>query len=258
MSWYVILCLPIILVQQDLKLLKNVEALATLGIYAQNEAENIVITVGKLHNINIQKISSIHKFILKMQQISGSHDLRSPGHAYPKIIESTFSFPQFVPACKRSVYSICSFLRHNQFESPMIRLTTPIFDQPTQKRFDQLLIFVNLYQHAINQFFHLFRYSQFQCPVNRLATPIFDHNFQSPFNLHEFVPACKKSVDSICSFLSNSQIQSPVTRLPTSIFDHAQSKTFQQTFNFCKFLSTCTNEAISLICSTEIVDLKIL
>ena len=34
--------LPIILVQQDLKLLKNVEALATLGIYAQNEAENIV------------------------------------------------------------------------------------------------------------------------------------------------------------------------------------------------------------------------
>ena len=42
MSWYVILCLPIILVQQDLKLLKNVEALVTLGIYAQNEAENTV------------------------------------------------------------------------------------------------------------------------------------------------------------------------------------------------------------------------
>ena len=41
MPWQVILCLPITLVQ-DLKLLKNVEDLANLGIYAQNEAENIV------------------------------------------------------------------------------------------------------------------------------------------------------------------------------------------------------------------------
>lgn len=42
MLWQVILCLPIILVQQDLKLLKNVEALATLEMYAQNEAVNII------------------------------------------------------------------------------------------------------------------------------------------------------------------------------------------------------------------------
>ena len=34
--------MPIILVQRDLKLLKNVEALATLEMYAQNEAENII------------------------------------------------------------------------------------------------------------------------------------------------------------------------------------------------------------------------
>ena len=28
-------------------------------------------------------------------------------HAHPNIIKSTFSFPEFVAACKKSVYSIC-------------------------------------------------------------------------------------------------------------------------------------------------------
>ena len=32
-------------------------------------------------------------------------------HAHQKIIEVTFSFPEFVSACKKSVYSIYSFLR---------------------------------------------------------------------------------------------------------------------------------------------------
>ena len=36
-------------------------------------------------------------------------------HVHPKFIEATFSFPKFVPACKKSVYSICSFLRYSQF-----------------------------------------------------------------------------------------------------------------------------------------------
>ena len=68
--------------------------------------------------ISIQKFSSIHKFILKMQQILGSHELKALTifeHAHLKNIASTFSFPGFVPACKKSVYSICSFLRYNQF-----------------------------------------------------------------------------------------------------------------------------------------------
>ena len=46
-------------------------------------------------------------------------------------------------------------------------------------------------------------------PVTRLATPIFGHshpkNFQSLFNMYEFVPPCKKSVNFICSFLRYSQ-----------------------------------------------------
>ena len=72
-------------------------------------------------------------------------------HAHPKIIEATFSFPEFALALKKSAYSICAFLRYNQFKSPVTRLVTPIFDHTHPKIFDQLLIYVNLHQHAKNQ-----------------------------------------------------------------------------------------------------------
>ena len=52
-----------------------------------------------------------------------------------KIIESTFNFPEFVPAWKKSVYSICSFLRYSQFWIPVTRLATPIFHHAQQKNF---------------------------------------------------------------------------------------------------------------------------
>ena len=55
-------------------------------------------------------------------------------HTHPKIIEITFSFPEFVPECKKekkSVHSVYSFLRYNQLQSPMT--------------------FKNMYQHAENQ-----------------------------------------------------------------------------------------------------------
>ena len=69
--------------------------------------ENFCITV------SMQKISSTHNLILKIQQTLGSHELN--GHVYPKIIESTFSFPEFAPPCKKSFPSICSLLRYSQF-----------------------------------------------------------------------------------------------------------------------------------------------
>ena len=75
-------------------------------------------------------------------------------HVHPKIIESTFSFPEFVLACSKSVYSICSFLKYSQFQSPVTRLVTPIFDHAPPRIFNQFLIFVNLYQNAKNQLFH--------------------------------------------------------------------------------------------------------
>ena len=52
---------------------------------------------------------------------------------------------------QKSIYSICSFLRYSQFYSPETKLSTPIFDQAQPKIFGQLLIFVNLYQHANNE-----------------------------------------------------------------------------------------------------------
>ena len=90
--------------------------------------------------MSIQEISSVHKFILTIQQ-----NLRSRTKwPYPFLTTSTskivitFSFPEFVPACKKS------FWRYSQFQIPVIRLTTPIFDH-------HFLLYVNLYHHAKNQ-----------------------------------------------------------------------------------------------------------
>ena len=90
-------------------------------------------------------------------QILGFHEHKGHSHfdhVHSKIIESTFSFPEFVLACNKSVYSICSFLKYSQFQSLVTRLATPIFDHAHPRIFKQLLIFVNLYQHAKNQLFH--------------------------------------------------------------------------------------------------------
>ena len=66
-------------------------------------------------------------------------------HVPSKISEITFSFPEFGSACKKSVHSIYSFLRYNQFYSPLARLVTPI------SGYARLLIYVNLCRHATNQ-----------------------------------------------------------------------------------------------------------
>ena len=44
--------------------------------------------------------------IREMRTTAGIFD-----HAHPKIIELTFSFPQYITACKKSVYSTCLFSR---------------------------------------------------------------------------------------------------------------------------------------------------
>ena len=65
--------------------------------------------------------------------------------AHTRIIEKTFNFLEFAPPYKKSVHSINS-LRYSQFWSPLTRLATPI-----PNFFDQLFIYVNLYQYAKNQ-----------------------------------------------------------------------------------------------------------
>ena len=56
-------------------------------------------------------------------------------HAQPTLIKSTFNFCESVPASKKSLYSISSFLSYSQFKSPVTRLTTPIFDHAHPKNF---------------------------------------------------------------------------------------------------------------------------
>ena len=46
----------------------------------------------------------------------------------PLIVKVTFSFPEFVSPCKRSIYSINSFLRCSQFYGPGTMVAILIFD----------------------------------------------------------------------------------------------------------------------------------
>ena len=52
----------------------------------------------------MQKISSIHKLI---QQILGSHEMIMPifEQAHPKIIETTFGFPELELPCKKNQFN---------------------------------------------------------------------------------------------------------------------------------------------------------
>ena len=69
----------------------------------------------------MQKISPLHPFILEIQQILESGDLKGQAHFHhhlqklPKIIKLTFSFTEFLSAHQIPVYSINSFLRYSQF-----------------------------------------------------------------------------------------------------------------------------------------------
>ena len=108
-----------------------------------------------------------------------------------------------------------------------------------------------------------FRYSQFQSTVTKRATPIFyfahPKHFQLSFNLHEFIPASKKSGNSICLFLryivdleSREQIdQIHILTMPNQ-------KLFVQLSSFVNLYKNAKNEAVASICSADIVDLKIL
>ena len=56
-------------------------------------------------------------FHLEIQQISMMHKTPHPffDHTHPKVYEVTFNFLEFVSRCKKSVYSINSFLKYCQF-----------------------------------------------------------------------------------------------------------------------------------------------
>ena len=105
---------------------------------------NVSLTKNYCIIVSMQKISSILKLIFKIQQISGSSEVSGNAHFspdLPKIIDITFLNVQ--QYAKKLVCSIYSFWRPDW--------PHPFLIMPTKKIFDQLLIDVNLYQHAKNE-----------------------------------------------------------------------------------------------------------
>ena len=99
-----------------------------------------------MHHYQHSKISSIHKFIFKMQEILGFYELTI-------ILLAFLNF--YKDAKNRFIWSVYFWDTVN-FRVPWPDKPHPFLTMPTQKFFDQLLIFVNLHQHAKKQFFHLF------------------------------------------------------------------------------------------------------
>ena len=77
--------------------------------------------------------------------------LQQPDHANPKIIEVTFSFPEFVTVCKKSFYSTISFLRNTDTFQCGDQTGHTDFEQTHTQILNKLLIFVDFFQHAKNQ-----------------------------------------------------------------------------------------------------------
>ena len=73
-------------------------------------------------------------------------------HTQSKISKITSRFPKFAPVRKKSVHSIDSFLRCQSIFESCDHQTCHTNFWPCQrkKKSDQLLVYVNLYQHAKN------------------------------------------------------------------------------------------------------------
>ena len=176
-------------------------------------------------------------------------------HTHPKIIESTFSFLELVPAYKKSVYSICSFLRYSHFRVPWPDRQHQFLTMPTHKTFYHFWIFANLYQHAKIQFtpsvYSLdtvnFRYNHFWPSPPPKFSNIFKHakictSMQKIGYFHLFILDIKSLLES------TDQIDY------THILILIYQKTFEQLLFFVNLYQYAKNEAVSSICSEEIVD----
>ena len=114
---------------------------------------DISLTRNYCINISIQTISSIHIFILKTQQFS--HEQKGHCHFWPgppKMIESTFCFPEFVSACKKSVYSICSVFEIQSISESRDQTGHTHFWLCPPNKFLISFYFLSLHEHAKNQF----------------------------------------------------------------------------------------------------------
>ena len=161
---------------------------------------------------------------------------------------------------KNQFISSVHFWGKVNFTVPWPDLPHPYSTMPTQKDFDQILLFVNLYQHAKIQFIPSVHSSD---TVNFIVlAPDWPYLFLVmpipkfvPLNLYQHAKG--QLISSVPSWDTVSfRVQRP--NLPHPYFDHTQPKKFPITFNFGDFVSTCKNEAVSSIYFGKIVDSKIL
>ena len=127
---------------------------------------------------------------------------------------------------------------------------------PTQKNF-----WSAIYMQNINLFhlfiLHIVNFTVLSPDWPHLFLTKLTQKFLKTFNLHEFVPAGKKSVNSVHSWDTISfRVQRP--DWPHPFLTMPNQKVFNQLLLFLNFYQHAKNEAVWSICSREIVDLKTL
>ena len=98
-----------------------------------------------------KKISLFHLFIFEIKSILEPDDQTGHTHFRPcphKNFKSLFNLFEFVPACKKLIPSVHSDLFN--FRVQITDWPQQFLTMANQTIFNQLLIFVNLYQHAKN------------------------------------------------------------------------------------------------------------
>ena len=127
------------------------ELTSTTAVDWHLRVTNKKCNVGLMKNycitVSIQKISSIHNLI---QQILESHELNDQSQFWPGPPKNHWNnfLLSWICTTMQKISSFHQFI-HN-FRVPWPDCPHPFLTMPIQKNFDQLLIYVNLYQHAKN------------------------------------------------------------------------------------------------------------
>ena len=134
--------------------------------------------------ISMQKTSSIYQFILEIQHNLVLHELNDYFHFWPCPPENHWNnVPEFASACKSQFISPIHFWDKANFCFPWPEASHTFLITTIQKIFTQLLIFMNLCQHARNQ-----NISSFTSPdivkLKILAKRIFAHITRTRFFLN--------------------------------------------------------------------------
>ena len=156
-------------------------------------------------------LSTFKKSAQFITSFLGSQELKGHGHFWlhppPKSLNQLLALLNLYQDEKNQFIPFVHFWGTVNFRFPWPDWPHPFLTMPTQKMFDQhLILWICINMHKIS-LFHLFLL-QIQLLLelpHQTGHAHFNHahskNFQLTFDLEEFVPACKNSVNSISSFL---------------------------------------------------------